>query len=125
VSALRAVVLAHFKHPNNRGPLETANASADGSNPLCGDRVRVQLRVDDDVVVDARFTADACALCVASASLITERVRGMRTGAATHIDEAWLFASLEGEPPPARRKCALLPLETMRRAVASLSANTQ
>lgn len=122
MSAFRSVVLEHFRHPKNRGPLEQANASADGANPLCGDRVRVELRAERGTIADARFTADACALCVASASLLTEHVRGMRLDLVTRVDEAWLFDSLEGEPPPARRKCALLPLDTLRRAVSSLAS---
>jgi nitrogen fixation NifU-like protein len=125
VSALRSVVLEHFRHPRNRGPLERANASADGANPLCGDRVRVELRAEHDVIADARFTADACALCVASASLLTERVRGIAIAEVARVDETWLFASLDGEPPAARRKCALLPLDTLRRAAASLSATAR
>ncbi len=72
------------------------------------------------MIADARFTADACALCVASASLLTERVRGMRLDAVTGVDERWLFASLEGEPPAARRKCATLPLDTLHRAASNL-----
>ena len=125
MSALRSVVLEHFRHPRNRGPLERANASADGANPLCGDRVRVELRAEHDVIADARFTADACALCVASASLLTERVRGIAIAEVARVDETWLFASLDGEPPAARRKCALLPLDTLRRAAASLSATAR
>jgi len=119
VSALRAVVLEHFRHPRNRGPLLGAEASAEGANPLCGDRVRIELRVEEGTIADARFTADACALCVASASLLTERVRGMPLDAVPGVDERWLFVSLEGEPPPARRKCATLALDTLHRAAAN------
>lgn len=122
MSALRAVVLEHFRHPRNRGALDHADASAEGANPLCGDRVRVELRAEQGTIADARFTADACALCVASASLVTERVRGMHVHDAARVDEAWLFTSLDGEPPAARRKCALLPLDTLHRAVAGLAA---
>jgi nitrogen fixation protein NifU and related proteins len=125
VSALRSVVLEHFRRPRNRGPLAGADASAEGANPLCGDRVRVELRAERGTVADARFTADACALCVASASLLTERVRGMRLDAVPSVDERWLFASLEGEPPAARRKCATLPLDTLHRAAASLASAAQ
>ena len=121
MSALRAVVLEHFRHPRNRGPLVGAEASAEGANPLCGDRVRIELRSEQGMIADARFTADACALCVASASLLTDRVRGMRLDAVQGVDERWLFASLEGDPPPARRKCATLPLDTLHRAAANLS----
>jgi nitrogen fixation NifU-like protein len=121
VTAFRAVVLEHFRHPPNRGQLADAHASAEGANPLCGDRIRIQLRADDGAIAEARFTADACALCIASASLLTEHIRGMRIGEAGSVDISWLHQSLEGEPPPGRRRCAQLPLETLHRAVAALS----
>jgi nitrogen fixation NifU-like protein len=120
VTAYRRVVIELFRHPKNRGPLPDAAASAEGANPLCGDRIRVELRGDSGRVIEARFTADACALCIASASLLTERARGMSAADALKIDAAWLFASLEGEPPPGRLKCAVLPLDTLWRAVAAL-----
>jgi nitrogen fixation NifU-like protein len=119
VTTYRTIVLEHFKHPRNRGTLDDASHSADGVNPLCGDRIRIQLRLDDDVVVDARFVADACALCVASASLLTERLRGLSVQDAMAIDAAWMFGVLDGEPPLGRRKCAVLPIDTMRRALSS------
>lgn len=122
MTAFRTVVLEHFRRPRNRGPLADANVSIEGANPLCGDRIRIQLRANDDTIVDARFTADACAICIASASLLTEHVRGMRLGDAGSVDIEWLHGSLEGEPPPGRRRCAILPLDTMRRAIAELSA---
>ncbi len=122
MTAFRRVVVELFRHPKNRGPLLDASASAEGANPLCGDRIRVELRGESGHVTEARFTADACALCIATASLLTEHVRGMSADDALKIDAAWLFASLEGEPPAGRRKCAMLPLDTLRRAVAALSA---
>ncbi|HEX8943791.1 MAG TPA: iron-sulfur cluster assembly scaffold protein [Gemmatimonadaceae bacterium] len=117
MTAFRTVVLEHFRHPRNRGPLVEANASAEGANPLCGDRIRIQLRADAGAITDARFTADACALCIASASLLTEHVRGMRIADVRSVDMAWVHQSLEGAPPPGRLRCAELPLETMHRAV--------
>jgi nitrogen fixation NifU-like protein len=118
VTAYRRIVIEHFRRPRNRGALPGANRSADGANPLCGDRIRMQLVVSDGVVVEARFTADACALCIASASLLTEHVRGLTSDDIAMLDAAWISASLEGEPPPGRQKCALLPLDTLRRALA-------
>jgi nitrogen fixation NifU-like protein len=117
VTTFRAAVVEHFKHPRNRGPLEEANASEEGANPLCGDRIRVQLRVIDGVIADARFTADACALCIASASVMTDHVRGMSADDAIHLEIAVIHRALEGEPPAGRLKCTILPLETMRRAL--------
>jgi nitrogen fixation NifU-like protein len=123
VTAFRRVVIELFRHPKNRGQMLDPSASAEGANPLCGDRIRVELRGHAGGVTEARFTADACALCIASASLLTERVRGMSAADALRIDTAWLFSSLEGEPPPGRRKCAILPLDTLHRAVAELPSS--
>ena len=115
-TAFRAVVLQHFKHPKNRGPLADATVSMDGANPLCGDRIRVQLRVEADVVTEARFTADACAICIAAASVMTDRARGMKLRELGAIDVEWVHRALEGAPPPARVKCVTLPVETLHRA---------
>jgi len=119
VTAFRAIVLEHFRHPRNRGPLDSATASAEGANPLCGDRIRVQVRVVDGVVDDARFTADACAICIASASVLTEHVRGMHVSDAVQVDARWVHASLEGEPPAGRLKCSMLALDTLHRALST------
>jgi nitrogen fixation NifU-like protein len=118
VTAFRAVVLEHFRHPRNRRSVERATASIEGANPLCGDRIRVEVRVEDDVVADAAFTADACAICIASASMLTEHARGLPLAAANGIDVGWLHDALEGQPPPARARCVTLPLDTFRRALA-------
>jgi nitrogen fixation NifU-like protein len=120
VTAFRAVVIEHFRHPRNRGPLDGANASEEGANPLCGDRIRIQLHVNDGAIVDARFTADACAICIASASVLTEHVRGKTVREANSVDLPWLNQALEGAPPAGRVKCAALPLDTLRRALAGV-----
>lgn len=117
MTAFRAAVLEHFKHPRNRGSLEEANASEEGANPLCGDRIRVQLRVIDGVIAEARFIADACALCIASASVMTDHVKGMAVDDAVRLEIGVIHRALEGEPPPGRLKCTLLPLDTLRRAL--------
>jgi len=120
VSAYRDVVLEHFRHPRNRGSLVMADVSMEGANPLCGDRVRVELRVVDGTITDTGFTADACVLCVAAASLVTEHVRGMRTEEARELSDAVALQLVGGTVPPARKRCATLPLDTLRRAVAGL-----
>jgi nitrogen fixation protein NifU and related proteins len=117
VTAYRAVVLEHFRRPRNRSALPDANREAEGANVLCGDRIRVQLRVEGDRIGEARFSADACALCIASASLLTEAVRGMSTDEATRLDVPWIARLLGGEPPPGRMRCAVLPLDTLSRAI--------
>jgi nitrogen fixation NifU-like protein len=70
------IILDHSKKPRNFGPLENASAHAEGFNPLCGDRLTLELKLDGDIVKDARFRGAGCAISVASASLMTEALKG-------------------------------------------------
>jgi nitrogen fixation NifU-like protein len=124
VTAFRAVVLEHFRHPRNRGPLHNATVSTEGANPLCGDRIRVELRLDASRVAEARFTADACAICIAAASMLTEHARGLSLVEAYAIDAAWLHVALEGSPPPGRERCMTLPLDTFHRALGAVATTS-
>jgi nitrogen fixation NifU-like protein len=72
----QAIILDHNRRPKNYGALEDANATAEGRNPLCGDEVKVELRVADDTIADVRFTASGCAVSRASASIMTQAVKG-------------------------------------------------
>ncbi len=117
MTAFRAAVLEHFRHPKNRRRIDGATASVEGANPLCGDRIRVELKVESGSIADAAFTADACAVCIAAASVLTERLRGATLLDAEAIDVAWVHAALGGEPPRGRERCAQLPLGTLQRAI--------
>ena len=112
-----AVVLQHFRRPLNRKDVIGATAIGEAANPLCGDRIRISASVAGDVIADIGFSGDACAVCVAAASLLTERVRGSSRIAAGAISDEALIASLETELPPARVRCATLPLDALRRAL--------
>jgi nitrogen fixation NifU-like protein len=71
------IILDHSRHPRHFGPLDAANHMAEGHNPLCGDRVKVYLKVDaDDRIADVSFEGRGCAISVASASLMTEMLKG-------------------------------------------------
>ena len=72
----QATILDHNKAPRNFGPLESANRTARGDNPVCGDKLTVYLEVDDERVVDVRFEGKGCAISTASASIMTEYVKG-------------------------------------------------
>jgi len=112
-------VLEHFRRPRNRRPLESPTAVHEAFNPLCGDRVRIELRIVDDIVREAAFTASACAICTASASLLTERVTGLAVAGARAITERDLALSLDTNVPAARARCVALPLDAMRVALAA------
>jgi nitrogen fixation protein NifU and related proteins len=113
-----ATVLEHFRRPRNQRALERPTASHEGFNPLCGDRVRIELDVADSVIRDAAFTANACAICTASASLLTERVRGGRVDDARRLSDDDVLAALGGQVPAGRVSCAILPAQALRDALA-------
>ncbi len=113
-----ATVLEHFRRPRNQRTLERPTAAREGHNPLCGDRVRIELLIENAIISDAAFTANACAICTASASLLTERVRGSSLRDAAGITDQDVLAALEAELPAARLLCAILPVRTLREAIA-------
>jgi molybdenum cofactor cytidylyltransferase len=112
-----SVVLENFRRPMNRERLTNANATADGVNPLCGDRIRIECEVSGGRVHQVAFTGDACAICIAAASLLSERVKGRPVRAAMAVDDAQIIGWLDGAPVASRRRCATLPLETLHRAL--------
>ena len=122
-----STIAEHFRRPRNQGTLPAPHASAEGSNPLCGDRVRLAVALDPghETIAQARFVANACAICVASASLLTERLHGLSLVEAAGIGEMEVLSALGAEIPVARKRCATLPLEALRAALASLGREAQ
>ncbi len=115
-----ATVLEHFRRPRNQRTLERPTVTREGYNPLCGDRVRIELAVEGDVIRAAAFTANACAICTASASLLTERVSGMSLEEASRQSDEASVAELRTELPAGRLLCAVLPVRTLRDAIAGI-----
>lgn len=131
----RDVIVDHNRHPRNFGKLEPADARADGHNPLCGDRLTVYANLDGDRIGEVRFDGSGCAISVASASLLTEAVKGKRlaevkdlfedvhallTRHDADVDPAKLgkLAALSGVREfPARVKCASLCWHTLNAAL--------
>jgi nitrogen fixation NifU-like protein len=95
-SLYQEVILDHSRRPRNQGSLEDASARIDGSNPLCGDELTLYVAVDGDVVRDARFEGHGCAISTASASLMTEAVRGKTTGEARALFERFHQSLIAG-----------------------------
>lgn len=130
----REVILDHNRSPRNFGRLDPADSSAAGHNPLCGDRLSVTLRLDGERVSDLRFEGQGCAISVASASLMTEAVRGRSRSEIARLYEA-VHALLTGHERiageelgkllalagvaeyPARVKCASLSWHTLNAAL--------
>ncbi|MBF8290543.1 MAG: system FeS assembly protein, NifU family [Chloroflexi bacterium] len=114
----RDYILEHYRRPHNFGVLEGANASHEGANPLCGDRITLQLRLADGKVAGVGFTGRGCAISQASASLLTDEVKGKAAAAAAAMTSQDVLDLLGIEISPARLKCALLSLETLQLALA-------
>ena len=130
----RDVILDHNRRPRNFGALDPADASVEGFNPMCGDRLTVRLKLDDDTISDIRFEGQGCAISTASASLMTEAVKGKTRGdalrlfdrvhelltddAAPPAEELGKLAALSGvRAYPARVKCASLCWHTLASAL--------
>lgn len=106
------VLLDHFRHPRNYGSLEAPDVSYEAFNPLCGDRIRIEVKLDNAIVSAARFKGDGCAISMAAASLLTELVIGKAIGALVSDDQ--LISALQSDIQPARIQCAILPLAALR-----------
>jgi nitrogen fixation NifU-like protein len=114
----RDEILEHYRHPHNFGTLEQPDVVQEGSNPLCGDRLTLMLRVDDGGVIrDVAFTGRGCAISQASASMLTDRIRGLTLDEVARIGRADVLDDLGIEISPARLKCALLSIDTLRRSL--------
>lgn len=119
-SAYSAVVLEHFRRPRNRGTLAEPTMAQEGVNPLCGDRVKIELRIEGNTVREARFSANACAICVASASILTELLQGASLDEVETLSVDDLVGSLKAEIPPARVQCVRLPLTVLHTGLMQL-----
>ena len=107
-------LLDHFRHPRNYGDLVNPDVSHESFNPLCGDRIRIELKLRDTVVQEARFKGDACAICTAAASLLTEFILSAKLEDLSTFPDDRLISALESDIKPARLQCALLPLDALR-----------
>jgi nitrogen fixation NifU-like protein len=133
----RDVIVDHNRNPRNFGKLDPADAHADGHNPLCGDRLTMYVNLDNDRVSDVKFEGAGCAISVASASLLTEAVRGKsraevkalfdevhalltQQDAVADLAKLGKLAALSGVREfPARVKCASLCWHTLNAALSN------
>ena len=114
------VILDHYRRPRNNRPLADANRRAEGFNPLCGDRLKLYVRVKDGVIEEVSFEGSGCAISTASASLLTESIKGKteREAEALVAGLGKLEALAGVREFPARVKCATLAWHTLRAALA-------
>jgi nitrogen fixation protein NifU and related proteins len=112
------VIRERWRRPRFRGELEGATATAEDVNPLCGDRVRMQLKFDDGRVSAARFAGDSCAICTASADVVAELVEGRSRDGALALGVVDVLGVLQADVRPTRMRCVTLPISVLSRALA-------
>ncbi|TDI82043.1 MAG: SUF system NifU family Fe-S cluster assembly protein [Betaproteobacteria bacterium] len=138
-SLYQEVILDHNRNPRNYGSLDNANRSAEGHNPLCGDHLNIKLNLSRGYISDIVFQGESCAICKASASMMTANVKGKtQADAETLIQEFREMAIGKLEPDgnhhlgrltvfsgirdlPTRVKCAILPWHTLHAALNSVA----
>ena len=110
----RELIVDHYQHPHNYGTLDPADISYEDVNPLCGDKIRIDMRVKDGIVEDVRFTGKGCSISQASASMLTDEIKGKSLEEIKQLDKQAVFDLLGIPLGPSRVKCALLPLKVVK-----------
>lgn len=129
----RRVIMDHYKNPRNRGTLDAEAVTIHLNNPTCGDRISLQLQVEEGKVIDAKFSGEGCSISLSSASMMTEAVKGRTFEEAIGLAERF-SGLMKGEPVefeenediealsgvnkfPARIKCATLAWNALRKGI--------
>lgn len=114
----REVIIERYKNPAFKGTLEPNDISFEDENPLCGDHIRIDLRVDENrIITEGAFSGHGCAISMASADLLLETVIGKTVDEARKFSKEQLLDLLGIELGPVRLKCALLPLKIIKAGI--------
>ncbi len=113
----REQILDHNQHPRNFGTLEHATVHHHEYNPLCGDKIDLFLQIENDTVTDVKFHGNGCAISTASASMLTEQIKGKPLEEIKKIRKEDIFEMLGVTLSPVRIKCALLAFDTLKNSI--------
>jgi nitrogen fixation protein NifU and related proteins len=112
----RDFILDHYRNPRNFGHLDHPSTSAEDLNPLCGDQIRMEFDVHDGIVQDVRFFGKGCAISQASASMLTEAIKGMALEEIAKLSKDVVLENVGIGISPTRMKCAMLGLRVAKSA---------
>jgi nitrogen fixation NifU-like protein len=112
----RDYILDHYRSPRNFGRLDAPDASAEDFNPLCGDEIRMEFNVENGIVADVRFSGKGCAISQASASMLTEAMKGMNLEDVARLSKDVVLENVGIGISPTRMKCAMLGLRVAKSA---------
>jgi nitrogen fixation NifU-like protein len=104
-------ILDHYKHPHNKKRLSNPNTSVEAANPLCGDKLGLELRIEQGIIKDVGFWGEGCAISQASMSMLTDELIGREALSLSDISQKEILDLLGVPIGPSRLKCALLPLD--------------
>ncbi len=107
-------LLDHYENPSNYGTLPNPDISHEEDNPLCGDRIRIDLLVEDDIIKQVRFSGHGCTISLASASMLTEKIVGKTLTEVKKLSRDDIMEMIGIPLGPVRIKCALLPLKALK-----------
>jgi nitrogen fixation NifU-like protein len=117
----REHILEHYQRPRCHGTLDDATVSVEDTNPLCGDRIRMDLRIEDGRIEKVRFSGSGCSISQASASMLCEAVEGKTVDEVRGVGREQVLEMIGIDLGPVRLKCALLALKTLKTGVYGLS----
>jgi nitrogen fixation NifU-like protein len=108
-------ILDHYRNPKNFGKMEKPDVKIGDVNPLCGDRYEFQAKLKGGKIEDVKFRGDGCAISTASASILSEHIKGKKISEIKNMSEADLLKLLGIEVSPVRMKCAMLPFNIVKK----------
>jgi len=111
------LILDHYQSPRNYGKIENPTKAVKVNNPLCGDQIEMMVKINKQKVEEIKFTAQACAISTASASLLTSYAKGKKIQDLKKIDKKFMIELLKINCGPNRLKCLLLPWEALMRLI--------
>jgi len=117
-------ILDHYKSPRNYGELTDPDITYEQGNPICGDKVRLDLELEDKIIKDIKFSGKGCTISQAAASMLTEEVINKDLEYIDSIDSEEMFKIIKAEVSPIRYECTLLALKVLKTAIKSYLQKT-